>query len=107
MRYDKLTLKAQEALVESERLAGEENHPQIEPEHLLKILLVQSEGVIPPVLSKLGVSQGALFNEVEKGLAKLPRVQRVGGRPISPNFSGFPFALNSKSAEFEARQLGF
>jgi hypothetical protein len=33
MRYDKLTLKAQEALVEAERVAGGEGHPQIEPEH--------------------------------------------------------------------------
>ena len=87
MRYDKLTLKAQEALVEAERLAGEQAHPQIEPEHLLRILLVQAEGVIPPILSKLGVAQGTLFSEVEKVLAKLPRVQGVGGRPISPNLN--------------------
>jgi ATP-dependent Clp protease ATP-binding subunit ClpB len=87
MRYDKLTLKAQEALVEAERIAGEESHPQIEPEHLLKILLVQAEGVIPPVLNKLGVAQGPLFNEVEKALSKLPRVQGVAGRPISPNLN--------------------
>jgi ATP-dependent Clp protease ATP-binding subunit ClpB len=87
MRYDKLTLKAQEALVESERLAGEESHPQIEPEHLLKTLLIQSEGVIPPILSKLGVAQGTLFSEVGKVLAKLPKVQGVGGRPISPNLN--------------------
>jgi ATP-dependent Clp protease ATP-binding subunit ClpB len=87
MRYDKLTLKAQEALVEAERLAGEEGHPQIEPEHLLKILLIQDEGIIPPILSKLGVAQGTLFNEVEKALTKLPKVQGVGGRPISPNLN--------------------
>ena len=87
MRYDKLTLKAQEALVEAERLAGEEGHPQIEPEHLLKILLIQDEGIIPPILSKLGVAQGTLFNEVEEALTKLPKVQGVGGRPISPNLN--------------------
>jgi ATP-dependent Clp protease ATP-binding subunit ClpB len=87
MRYDKLTLKAQEALVEAERLAGEEGHPQIEPEHLLKILLIQDEGIIPPILSKLGVAQGTLFNEVEEALTKLPKVQGVGERPISPNLN--------------------
>jgi ATP-dependent Clp protease ATP-binding subunit ClpB len=87
MRYDKLTLKAQEALVEAERLAGEESHPQIEPEHLLKILLIQDEGIIPPILSKLGVAHGTLFSEVEKALTKLPKVQGVGGRPISPNLN--------------------
>ena len=83
MRYDKLTLKAQEALVESERLASEHAHPQIEPEHLLQALLVQAEGVIPPVLSKLGVGREVLTREIEKALAMLPKVQGVGSRPIS------------------------
>ena len=83
MRHDKLTLKAQEALVESGRLAGEHAHPQIEPEHLLQALLDQAEGVIPPVLSKLGVGREVLSAEMEKALARLPKVQGVGHRPIS------------------------
>ncbi len=83
MRYDKLTLKAQEALVESERLASEHAHPQTEPEHLLRVLLDQADGVIPPVLSKLGVGREALSQEIEKALAKLPTVQGVGNRPIA------------------------
>ena len=83
MRHDKLTLKAQEALVESERLASEHAHPQIEPEHLLRVLLDQAEGVIPPVLSKLGVGREVLSGEIEKALARLPKVQGVGNRPIS------------------------
>ncbi len=87
MRYDKLTLKAQEAIVEAERLASEQAHPQIEPEHLFKILLVQPEGVIPPLLSKMGVPQGELFNDVEKSLAKLPSVQGIEGRPLSPKMN--------------------
>ncbi len=87
MRYDKLTLKGQEALVEAERLSGEESHPQIEPEHLLKILLIQHKGIIPPILNKLGVAQGTLFNDVERSLAKLPKVQGIGGRPVSPNLN--------------------
>ncbi len=83
MRHDKLTLKAQEALVESERLASEHSHPQIEPEHLLRVLLEQAEGVIPPVLSKLGVGREVLSGEIEKSLARLPKVQGIGNRPIS------------------------
>ncbi|MXZ34005.1 MAG: ATP-dependent chaperone ClpB [Acidobacteria bacterium] len=83
MRHDKLTLKAQEALVESERLASEHAHPQVEPEHLLRVLLDQAEGVIPPVLSKLGVGREALSGEIEKALAGLPRVQGVVNRSIS------------------------
>lgn len=87
MRYDKLTLKGQEAVAEAERLAGEQSHPQIEPEHLLKILLVQEEGIIPPLLGKLGVPQGTLFNQLEQALGKLPKVQGLAGRPISPNLT--------------------
>ena len=83
MRHDKLTLKAQEALVESERLASEHSHPQIEPEHLLRVLLDQAEGVIPPVLSKLGVGREVLSGEIENALARLPKVQGIGNRPIS------------------------
>ena len=87
MHFDKLTLKAQEAVIEAERLAGEFSNPQIEPEHLLRALLVQSEGIILPVLNKLGVTQGSLFQAVEQSLSKLPKVQGVTGRPISPNLN--------------------
>lgn len=83
MRYDKLTLKAQEALAESEQMASDHSHPQIEPEHLLRVLLDQVEGVIPLVLSKLGVAREVLSPEIEKALAKLPEVQGIGNRPIS------------------------
>ncbi len=86
MRYDKLTIKGQE-LVEAERLCGEQSNPQIEPEHLLKTLLIQEEGIIPPILSKLGVARGTLFGEVENALTKLPKVQGLAGRPISPNLN--------------------
>ena len=83
MRYDKLTLKAQEALAESEQMASDHSHPQIEPEHLLRVLLDQVEGVIPSVLSKLGVAQEVLSPEIEKALAKLPEAQGIRNRPIS------------------------
>jgi len=87
MRYDKLTLKGQEALVGAERLTGERSNPQIEPEHLLSVLLLQEEGIIAPIFSKLEVAQGLLFGEVEKALSKLPTVQGLAGRPISPNLN--------------------
>ena len=87
MHFDKLTLKAQEAVIEAERLAGEYSNPQVEPEHLLRALLVQTEGIILPVLNKLGVSQGSLYEAVEQSLSKLPKVQGVTGRPISPNLN--------------------
>ncbi|MFN8009270.1 MAG: ATP-dependent chaperone ClpB [Terriglobia bacterium] len=87
MHFDKLTLKAQEAVIGAEKLAGEYSHPQIETEHLLRTLLVQSEGIIQPILNKLGVSQGSLFESVEQALSKLPKVQGISSRSISASLN--------------------
>ena len=54
MRYDKLTLKAQEALQEADSLAHSFNHPTLEVEHLLLALLEQKDGVVPPLLERIG-----------------------------------------------------
>ena len=52
---NKLTEKAQEAIVAAQRLAEERQHTQLEPEHLLAALISQEGGVVPAVLEKLGV----------------------------------------------------
>src|SRR6058998_349731 len=54
MRLDKLTVKAQEALQAAQSMADQHDHQAIEPEHLLVALLEQREGVVGPVLAKLG-----------------------------------------------------
>ena len=54
MRLDKLTVKAQEAVQAAQSLADQHGHQAIEPEHLLVALLQQREGVVGPVLAKLG-----------------------------------------------------
>lgn len=56
MKLDKFTFKAQEALQSAQRLAETYNHPQIEPEHLLKALVDQEGGIIPTILDRLGVN---------------------------------------------------
>ena len=56
MRLDKLTVKAQEALQAAQSKADQHNHQAIEPEHLLSALLEQREGVVGPVLAKLGAT---------------------------------------------------
>lgn len=55
MRFDKFTIKAQEAIQAAESIAGKYNHPSLDTEHLLQALLEQEEGVIPPLLDRLGV----------------------------------------------------
>ena len=59
MRFDKLTIKSQEALQEAQGQCGARGHQTLEPTHLLVALLAQPEGSTVPVLQKLGVSLDA------------------------------------------------
>jgi ATP-dependent Clp protease ATP-binding subunit ClpB len=83
LRFDKLTVKAQEALQAAQEFGAQSGQQQIEPIHLLRALLTQNDGVVPPLLSKLGVSPESLVSEIDRAVAKLPRVSGV-----SENFLG-------------------
>ena len=74
MRFDKFTLKLQEAFGEAETLAGNYGHQGIDVEHLLLALLRQSEGIVSEILKKLGVQPGIIEKEIEKTLQGLPSV---------------------------------
>jgi ATP-dependent Clp protease ATP-binding subunit ClpB len=89
MRFDKLTLKAQEALQEAQAVAEKGEHQQIEPEHLLLALVRQTEGIIPQVFQKLGVSVPSLASRLEEALGKIPKVYGggVGQVYISPRLN--------------------
>ncbi|MEA2039289.1 MAG: Clp protease N-terminal domain-containing protein, partial [Thermodesulfobacteriota bacterium] len=78
MRFDKFTLKAQEVIQASQQLAERFGHQQIEPEHLVRAILDQKEGVIPPILGKIGVNQARLLESFESALEKIPRVSGAG-----------------------------
>jgi len=82
MRFDKLTLKAQEALQEAQSLAEKHEHQQIEPEHLLLALLQQSEGIIPQAMQKLGVSLPPVVSQLEEVLGKIPKVYGAGSGQV-------------------------
>jgi len=78
MRFDKFTLKAQEALQEAQSVAEKYEHQQIEPEHLLLALLQQSEGIIPQVFQKLGAPIAQVVGRVDEALKKVPKVYGGG-----------------------------
>ncbi len=78
MRFDKFTIKTQEALQASQQIAERFNNQQIEPEHLILALLEQKEGVIPSLLGKLGVDQGQLVEAFEAAVDKFPKVSGAG-----------------------------
>lgn len=86
MRFDKLTIKSQEAIQSAQQLAESKGHQQIEPEHLLAALLEQPESLIPAILKKMGVDPNAVMAGVKQQLERLPEVSGAGfqGAYISP-----------------------
>jgi ATP-dependent Clp protease ATP-binding subunit ClpB len=76
-RFDKLTVKAQEALQAAQEMCARANQQQIEPLHILWALIAQGDGVVPPLLEKLGAPPTALASEVEKQVERLPKVTGI------------------------------
>ena len=87
LRFDKMTVKAQEALQEAQEVAARHEHQQIEPLHLLSALVAQPDGVVPPLLARLGIRNEVLAQEIERELGRLPKVsgfaQQHLGRPLN------------------------
>jgi ATP-dependent Clp protease ATP-binding subunit ClpB len=100
MRFDKLTIKGQEALSEAQSLATSRGHSQITPGHLLRALLDQPEGSSIPILQKIGVPLDNLLGRVEEALAQLPKVSGGAQPSLSPATSR---ALEAAFVEAEAR----
>jgi ATP-dependent Clp protease ATP-binding subunit ClpB len=84
IRFDKFTLKSQEALQSAQTHAQELGNPQVGSEHLLWSLVQQKDGVVLPVLQKLGADVKALANELGEASAKLPKVQGQSEIQLSP-----------------------
>ena len=84
IRFDKLTVKAQEALQAAQEIAARHDQQQIEPVHLLAALVEQSDGVVPPLLTRLGVRAEALASDIEAQLARLPKVTGISQQHLSP-----------------------
>ena len=78
MQFDKFTVKSQEAVQGAQNLAQSKGHQEVQPEHLMKILLDQPEGVVTPILQKMGVNPAELRQEMDALLAKLPQVSGGG-----------------------------
>ena len=83
LRFEKLTVKAQEAVQGAHEVAARHENQEITPLHLLSALVSQADGVVPPLLARLGIRKEALSSEVEREIGRLPRVhgfsdQRLG-----------------------------
>jgi ATP-dependent Clp protease ATP-binding subunit ClpB len=78
MNIDKFTLKAQEALQEAKSIAERKHHQQIDVEHLLLALLEQKEGIVIPILQKLGANLDLIVSQLENELNRVPQVTGKG-----------------------------
>jgi ATP-dependent Clp protease ATP-binding subunit ClpB len=82
-RFDKLTIKAQEAVQRAQDLAADRGNPQIDALHLLAGLLAEQEGIVGPVLDKIGANHAQLNRMVEAEVGHLPKVS--GGAAPQPS----------------------
>jgi ATP-dependent Clp protease ATP-binding subunit ClpB len=78
IRWDKFTVKAQEAVQRANDIASEHGNPELLPVHLLAALLEDKEGIVPPVLEKLGIGPQVVLNEAYREIGKLPKVSGEG-----------------------------
>jgi len=83
LRFDKMTVKAQEALQEAQEVAASHENQAVEPIHLLKALVQQQDGVVPPLLARLGIRSEALAQDIEREISRLPKVQGFAQQHLS------------------------
>jgi ATP-dependent Clp protease ATP-binding subunit ClpB len=81
IKWDKLTVKSQEAIQGAASHAAENGNPEVLPLHLMAALLEDKEGVVIPVLEKVGVGVQQLLAAVNSAIAKLPKVQGASQQP--------------------------
>ena len=74
MNYENFTIKVQEALQESSSIANKNDNAEISPEHLLQALLEQQDGLIVPVVERIGVNAVELNNKVKDLVRSNPKV---------------------------------
>ena len=84
IRWDKFTVKAQEAVQRASEVASEHGNPELLPVHLLAALLEDREGIVPPVLEKIGIGPHAVLNDA---FAEISRLPKLSGAAAQPNMS--------------------
>ena len=78
IRWDKFTVKAQEAVQRANELASEHGNSELLPVHLLAALVEDREGIVVPVLEKIGIGPQAVLAEIYQEIEKLPKVSGTG-----------------------------
>ncbi|HEX8561200.1 MAG TPA: ATP-dependent chaperone ClpB [Pyrinomonadaceae bacterium] len=97
MRLERFTLRGQEAIQSAIEAAERNQHQQVEPEHLLLAMLEQPEGVVRPLLGKLGANLQVVMNDLQAAVGRLPKVQ--GGQQYFSPRTTQVFQAAQKEAE--------
>src|SRR6266852_5230110 len=99
MNFNKLTVKAQEAVVEAKNLARGAGNPEVTPEHLLVALLRQEGGIVAPILNKLGLTPSTIEAETAAEVAKFSKVGGASAEPLIASTLRKVFDTAFKSAD--------
>ena len=81
-RFEKLTIKGQESVGRAQTLATQFGNPQIEALHLLASLMEETDGIVHPLLEKIGVNLQQLSSIVESEVERLPKVSGGASPPV-------------------------
>ncbi len=97
MRFDRFTIRGQEAIQAAIGVAEKNQNQQVEPEHLLAAMLEQKESVVRPILGKIGANVPTVESEIEAAIAKFPKVS--GGQQYFSSRTNTIFQAVQKEAE--------
>ena len=97
MRFDRFTIRGQEAVQEAIGVAEKNQNQQVEPEHILYAMLEQKEGVVRPILGKIGANPAAILTELQAAVEKFPKVS--GGQQYFSSRTNTIFQDVQKIAE--------
>ena len=97
MRFDRFTIRGQEAVQEAIGVAEKAQNQQVEPEHLLAAMLEQKEGIVRPIFGKIGANVAAITGELQAALEKFPQVS--GGQQYFSSRTNTIFQEAQKEAE--------
>jgi ATP-dependent Clp protease ATP-binding subunit ClpB len=81
IRWDKFTVKAQEAVQRANELASDHGNPELLPVHLLAALVEDKEGIVTPVLEKIGIGPQGVLSDIYAQIEKLPKVSGAAAQP--------------------------
>jgi ATP-dependent Clp protease ATP-binding subunit ClpB len=97
MRFDRFTIRGQEAVQEAIGIAEKNQNQQVEPEHLLASMLEQKEGTLRPILGKVGANAQTILTDVQAAIARFPQVS--GGQQYFSSRTNTIFQTAQKEAE--------